>query len=103
MENARWDESNSEKLRLEEQQRIRRRQREDDAINSGKLLPYEPVWWDFCYFYSRIEVQTNNYYLCRFRREKEEGADNSNVVHVYAGDYWICKQKQDWSRSPDIF
>ncbi|KAG5679288.1 hypothetical protein PVAND_008867 [Polypedilum vanderplanki] len=84
MENAQWDESNSEKLRLEEQQRQRRRQREAEAeratIEGRPYPPYEPIW---------------------FKKEKEEGTDN--VIHVYRGQYWECKSKQDWSRCPSIF
>lgn len=84
MENAMWDESNSEKLRLEEQQRQRRRQRETEAEKAtaeGRPYPiFEPIW---------------------FRKEKEEGTDN--VIHVYNGQYWDCKSKQDWSKCPSIF
>ncbi|XP_070499181.1 oxysterol-binding protein 1 isoform X2 [Chironomus tepperi] len=84
MENSMWDESNSEKLRLEEQQRQRRRQREAEAekatIEGRPYPPYESTW---------------------FRKEKEEGTDN--VIHVYNGQYWDCKAKQDWSKCPSIF
>jgi hypothetical protein len=84
MENAKWDESNTEKLRLEEQQRARRRQREaeaEKAASEGRPYPpYEPVW---------------------FNKQKEEGTDN--VIHVYRGQYWESKTKQDWSKCPSIF
>ncbi|XP_039948871.1 oxysterol-binding protein 1 [Bactrocera neohumeralis] len=84
MEDGKWDESNREKLRLEEKQRRKRRERESEAeaaANEGRpYQPYEPLW---------------------FRREKEEGSDN--LVHVFNESYWKHKQDQDWSQCPDIF
>jgi len=84
MENARWEESNKEKIRLEEAQRARRRQREAEAERAAAegrpYPPYEPVW---------------------FRKEQEIGTDN--IIHVYNEQYWDCKVKQDWSKSPTIF
>lgn len=71
-------------FRLEEQQRQRRRQREseaEDATSVGRPYPpYEPSW---------------------FKKEKEDGTDN--VIHVYQGQYWKCKEGSDWSRCPQIF
>ncbi|XP_058053409.1 oxysterol-binding protein 2 [Anopheles bellator] len=84
MEEGRWNESNQEKLRLEEGQRARRRQREAEAEKAAAegrpYPPYEPIW---------------------FSKEKEEGTDN--LVHVYKGSYWDAKAKQDWTKSPTIF
>jgi len=36
-----------------------------------------------------------------FRQEKD--AQTGNLVHIYTGEYWSCKERQDWSRCPDIF
>ncbi|XP_058829798.1 oxysterol-binding protein 1 isoform X2 [Topomyia yanbarensis] len=84
MEDGKWNESNAEKLRLEEKQRARRREREAEAEKAAAegrpYPPYEPIW---------------------FNKQKEEGTDN--LVHVYKGTYWDCKSKQDWSKCPDIF
>ncbi|XP_050094215.1 oxysterol-binding protein 1 isoform X3 [Anopheles aquasalis] len=84
MEEGKWNESNQEKLRLEEGQRARRRQREAEAETAAAegrpYPPYEPIW---------------------FSKEKEQGTDN--LVHVYKGTYWDAKSKQDWSKSPSIF
>ncbi|XP_058458562.1 oxysterol-binding protein 1 isoform X2 [Malaya genurostris] len=84
MEDAKWNESNAEKLRLEEKQRARRREREAEAEKAAAegrpYPPYEPIW---------------------FSKQKEEGTDN--LVHVYKGTYWDSKAKQDWSKCPDIF
>lgn len=71
-------------FRLEEQQRQRRRQREAEAeisTSEGRPYPpYEPIW---------------------FNQEREIGTDN--VIHVFRGQYWDCKAKQDWSKCPPIF
>lgn len=83
MEDGAWDESNQEKLRLEEKQRAVRRQREADAkqaADRGQAYPdYEPVW---------------------FKREKKTGADS---IHVYNNKYWDAKATQDWRGCPDIY
>ncbi|XP_038107720.1 oxysterol-binding protein 1 isoform X2 [Culex quinquefasciatus] len=84
MEDGKWNESNGEKLRLEEKQRARRREREAEAEKAAAegrpYPPYEPVWFD---------------------KRKEDGTDQ--LVHVFKGTYWDAKAKQDWSKSPDIF
>lgn len=84
MENAEWDSANKEKVRLEEKQRAARRKREaeqEKAATEGK--PYkgwEPVWF-----------------------KKEKDPQTGNVIHVYTGSYWECKENGDWSHCPDIF
>lgn len=84
MEENKWDESNTEKVRLEEKQRLKRRAREAEAEaaadKGSPYPPYEPIW---------------------FAREREEGTDN--VIHVYKGTYWEHKRNQDWSQCPDLF
>ncbi|CAG9833261.1 unnamed protein product [Diabrotica balteata] len=84
MEEGLWDESNKEKIRLEEKQRASRRQREAEAEKAAAegrpYPPYKPLW---------------------FEQMRE---DDSDVIHhVYKGTYWECKTKQDWSQCPDIF
>jgi len=34
---------------------------------------------------------------------QEEDAKTGNVIHRYTGEYWQCKEKQDWCRCPDIY
>ncbi|XP_003427315.3 oxysterol-binding protein 1 isoform X3 [Nasonia vitripennis] len=84
MENGLWDEANAEKLRLEEKQRSVRRARENDAEKSASQgLPYsayEPLWF-----------------------KKQEDPYTDSLCHMYNGEYWDCKNKQDWSRCPNIF
>ncbi|CAD7087770.1 unnamed protein product [Hermetia illucens] len=84
MEEGMWNESNQEKMRLEEKQRSSRRQREAEAEQAAAegrpYPPYEPLW---------------------FKKQREEGTDN--LIYVYRGSYWESKEKQDWSRCPNIF
>uniref|UniRef100_A0A1I8MC37 Oxysterol-binding protein n=1 Tax=Musca domestica TaxID=7370 RepID=A0A1I8MC37_MUSDO len=84
MEDGLWEDSNREKLRLEEKQRAKRKQREAEAEASAAkgepFPPYQPAW---------------------FTQEREEGTDN--IVHLHTGKYWEHKKRQDWSRCQDIF
>uniref|UniRef100_A0A0A9W5Q0 Oxysterol-binding protein 1 n=1 Tax=Lygus hesperus TaxID=30085 RepID=A0A0A9W5Q0_LYGHE len=84
MEEGFWDEANTAKIALEEKQRTVRRQREAEAEEAAlRGRPYEtysPVW---------------------FKKAKEPFT--GNVLHIYQGDYWSCKERQDWSRCPNIF
>lgn len=34
---------------------------------------------------------------------KETDPITGNPVHKYTGEYWPCKEVQDWSRCPNIF
>lgn len=69
---------------MEEKQRSSRRQREAEAEQAAAegrpYPPYEPLW---------------------FKKQREEGTDN--LIYVYRGSYWESKEKQDWSRCPNIF
>lgn len=84
MEEAKWDESNEMKLKLEEKQRQANHQRE--AENAELLIAgspntlYNPTWF----------VKT--------RMTGEE-----DFIHIYNGEYWRAKGKGDWSACPNIF
>lgn len=84
MEDGKWDEANSEKVRLEEKQRAVRRKREaehEEAVREGRPFPqYEPLW---------------------FVKQKED--DTDIISHVYKGNYWECKERREWAHCPDIF
>lgn len=85
MELGMWDEANIEKLRLEEKQRLKRKERnntpsEDVMENSDNHQSYEPIW---------------------FQRKKDKCT--GVVSYVYNHQYWQCKKKGDWSQCPDIF
>jgi hypothetical protein len=108
MEAGKWDDANKEKLRLEEKQRISRKQREmmimgpieNDLNNSNftqnslqtgelendKLIIQnsshdpEPIW-----FKKVIDPYTNQ------------------PIHLFKNEYWDCKMRNDWKRCPDIF
>ncbi|XP_043482425.1 oxysterol-binding protein 1 isoform X2 [Leptopilina heterotoma] len=84
MEDGLWEEANTEKLRLEEKQRAVRRARENEAEKAtDQGMPYEsyePLWF-----------------------KKQEDPFTDSLCHMYTGEYWECKNKQDWSRCPNIF
>lgn len=81
MEEGKWDDANATKVQLEEKQRAARRQREQEAANGNKAVAeYEPKW-----FRKQIDPQTGN------------------IIHLYTDEYWSCKERQDWSRCPDIY
>lgn len=86
MEMGRWDEANEEKLRLEEKQRSARRKAEDDngkqRASQGETVSqcHDPAW---------------------FKRQHDDLMNTD--VFVYTHEYWECKEKQDWSRCPNIF
>ncbi|KAG5881709.1 hypothetical protein JTB14_006566 [Gonioctena quinquepunctata] len=84
MEEGNWEESNKEKIRIEEKQRAVRRQKETEAEQAAAegrpYQPYKPLW---------------------FEQTQEDGSDV--IHHIYKGTYWEAKEKQDWSECPDIF
>ncbi len=84
MEEGKWDEANNVKGVLEEKQRTVRREREEEAEKAAAdgrpYMPYEPIWF-----------------------KKKKDPITGNPVHMYCGEYWNCKEKQDWSKCPKIF
>jgi oxysterol-binding protein 1, putative len=81
MEEGQWAKANMVKLMLEEKQRAARRKREEEAANNlSTVEAYSPVW---------------------FQLKKDP--ITQNPVHIFSGEYWKCKEKQDWSRCPDIY
>ena len=85
MEAGEWDQANVEKVRLEEKQRAKRRDRERDealAAQEGRSIePHQPIW---------------------FKRVKDD-QNGEKLIHSYQGGYWECKQAQNWDKCPDIF
>lgn len=84
MEQAQWDTANLEKPRIEEKQRAARRalekQNEQRALNGLPPIVYQPAW---------------------FKRQHDLYTDQT--IFVYAGEYWDCKRRSDWSRSPELW
>ncbi|XP_063310238.1 oxysterol-binding protein 2 [Pelobates fuscus] len=84
MENGKWDEANVEKQRLEEKQRAVRRRREAEAVEAleegNDYEGYQPLWFE-----RKVDPYTGE------------------LICIYKGGYWESKEKQDWSRCPDIF
>ncbi|XP_073320670.1 oxysterol-binding protein 1-like isoform X2 [Pagrus major] len=87
MEDGRWDEANAEKQRLEEKQRITRREREREAVKAASS-PEEGAHQD-------------NYQAMWF--EKLDDPVSGETLHVYKGGYWEAKEQGSWDLCPDIF
>ena len=84
MEEAKWDEANDVKAKLEDKQRMTRRIREEEAERAAAegrpYIPYEPAWF-----------------------KKSKDPITGNLMHIYNNEYWSCKERQDWSRCPNIY
>ncbi|KAL3281019.1 hypothetical protein HHI36_004243 [Cryptolaemus montrouzieri] len=83
MENGHWDEANLVKSKLEEKQRAAARslmELQHLAEHEGQIVePYKPIWF------------------------KQVQRENGEVIYEFKGTYWKYKQKQDWSKCPDIY
>ena len=84
METGYWDEANKQKEYLENKQRAARRKREQEAeemASQGKQYPeYQPAW---------------------FRKQMDPLS--GKFIHVFTDEYWQHKEKQEWSRCPNIY
>uniref|UniRef100_F6RMU5 Oxysterol-binding protein n=1 Tax=Monodelphis domestica TaxID=13616 RepID=F6RMU5_MONDO len=83
MENGYWDEANAEKWRLEEKQRVSTKKREGRAAratDSGTSALHKALWF-----------------------EQKEDPITRELVHMYRGGYWECKEKRNWALCPNIF
>ncbi|KAM4603733.1 oxysterol-binding protein 1 isoform 1-T1 [Polymixia lowei] len=87
MEAGRWDEANAEKQRLEEKQRIARREREREATRTANP-PEEGTHQD-------------NYEALWFK--KIDDPVSGEAMHIYKGGYWEAKDEGSWDICPDIF
>jgi len=85
MENGRWDEANTEKVRLEEKQRTVRKKRENEAetaaLNGENYTGYQPTW------FKKVEDEQNG----------------GKLIYVYSGGYWESKENQAWNACPNIY
>ncbi|KAK1886646.1 Oxysterol-binding protein 1 [Dissostichus eleginoides] len=87
MEDGRWDEANAEKQKLEEKQRIVRREREREAVKAAST-PEEGAHPD-------------NYQAMWF--DKFDDPASGETLHVYKGGYWEAKEQGSWDMCPEIF
>ena len=74
MENQDFPGANAMKLKLEHAQRVRRAQRNADNVT------HNPKWF-----------------------EKQTCELVGDEVWVFKGEYWECKERQDWTRCPVLF
>ncbi|XP_065812727.1 oxysterol-binding protein 1 isoform X13 [Labrus bergylta] len=113
MEDGRWDEANAEKQRLEEKQRITRREREREAVKVASS-PEEAVTEDSindsplkmetateANEVSEESIHQDNHQALWF--EKLDDPVSGETLHVYKGGYWEAKDQAEWDLCPDIF
>lgn len=50
------------------------------SFSGREYVGYEPIWF-----------------------KKETDKITGNLIHMYKGNYWEYKDKQDWSMCPDIY
>ncbi|VDM97624.1 unnamed protein product [Thelazia callipaeda] len=79
MEEGNWDAANVEKERLEAKQRANNKKYQD-LLESGEVVAQRPLWF-----------------------EKRFDSCVGTPRYIYQGQYWICKQKKDWSRCSDLY
>lgn len=48
-------------------------------------------------------VGRNIHTVPRWYKQVADEFNGDKMIHVYKGGYWEAKQKQDWSKCPDIF
>ncbi|XP_019718176.1 oxysterol-binding protein 1-like isoform X2 [Hippocampus comes] len=88
MEEGHWDEANAEKQRLEEKQRIARREREWEIVKAADT--------------PEDAVHPDSYQALWF--EKMDEPTSGESMHVYKGGYWETKDSGGgWDVCPDIF
>ena len=131
MEEGKWDEANNTKVALEEKQRAARRKREQEAAEAAAngrsqagVGLHAAEYWDaeitllvtlvnsiysfvalymsaHCMCLCCVGLDYNGYTPKWFKKEKDH--QTGNLIHMYMGDYWESKEKQEWSRCPDIY
>lgn len=102
MEEGRWDEGNSEKQRLEEKQRIVRREREREAASQRiASQPEEAVDEDSLTDPSLKSAPHDSHLALWFDRCEDQ--ITGEQVHIYKGGYWEAKDRGIWEGCPDIY
>ncbi|XP_051983567.1 oxysterol-binding protein 1-like isoform X3 [Xyrauchen texanus] len=129
MEQGRWEEANAEKQRLEEKQRIVRRERERESARtsnpSEEALTEDPIS-DSPLKNEEVEIASepsettyktetlhgshppayssahqDNYQAMWFERHVDPVT--GEPTHIYKGGYWETKDQGNWDNCPDIF
>lgn len=126
MEEAKWDEANIEKVRLEEKQRTLRKKREQEyaqkhqhlassdsttttsssnmnANNSSSDQSMNDDAGDYNAQLQQLHANASPHDPDAAWFRKTIDPYTNQPIHVFKNDYWDCKAKQDWSRCPDLF
>ena len=122
MEEGAWDEANKVKVLLEEKQRAARRKREQESAEAaatgnqrtivdlastfnGQLHALRIAYFCMVYLILKLSCFLGKEYQGWEPRwfKKEKDPQTGNLMHIYTGDYWQCKDKSEWTRCPDIY
>ena len=102
MEEAKWDDANREKVRLEEKQRTARKQREQAAAAAAQSdSNNENEASSNANSNGTLDSHASDYKPCWLKTVVDPFTNQP--IHVYTNEYWECKERQDWSRCPDLF
>ncbi|XP_046698819.1 oxysterol-binding protein 1 isoform X3 [Silurus meridionalis] len=102
MEQGLWDEANAEKQRLEEKQRIVRREREREAAQQANAEDSEALIEDSITDSPlKTGAPQDNYNALWFEQQKD--VMTGEPTHIYKGGYWEAKDLGEWHACPDIF
>ncbi|KAM3179098.1 hypothetical protein ACTXT7_001236 [Hymenolepis weldensis] len=105
MEEGLWDEANAEKVRLEEKQRMRRREMalkllgtdgaDSAAAVGGSVASSTPLPA------ALMDTLDQTHKPLWFEKVVDE--DTGLETLKFNGKYWKCKEKNDWSVCPDLY
>ncbi|XP_061815177.1 oxysterol-binding protein 1-like isoform X1 [Nerophis lumbriciformis] len=102
MEDGRWDEANAEKQRLEEKQRIARREREREALSQRSSSQSDEAVDEESLTDPSLKCGPHdNYNALWFERCQDR--ITGEQIHIYKGGYWEAKDRGCWEGCPDIF
>ena len=101
MENALWDEANTEKLRLEEKQRSARKAREAQHAEQNKNNPSNDINNEDSQENQHALMMESDYEPAWFKKIIDPYTNQP--IHVTKNEYWDCKERKDWKRCPDIY
>ncbi|XP_041723930.2 oxysterol-binding protein 1 isoform X1 [Coregonus clupeaformis] len=102
MEEGQWDEANAEKQKLEEKQRIVRREREREAANQRTASESEEAVNEDSFTDPSLKSTHQDNYTAQWFKRCEDPA-TGEFTHIYKGGYWEAKEKGSWESCPEIY
>lgn len=96
MEETKWDEANTEKQVSSDTQLVFGRPiKNQRAISKHTFQRLEQAQRE------RRKTRTEPWEPAWFKQEKDPATNE--MMYIYKGNYWDAKDKQDWSKCPQIF